>query len=230
MVNLAEVINQESSVNAIECDYEARNIPRSRLGLSQAGHECPRYLWYCHHGYIGKQPDGRVLRLFQLGNLLEDQTILDLKSAGFYHHSSQKQVTFSNNGIVLKGHIDGIVEGLLESPKTPHLFEHKTCSGKKYKELIKAGSYKAWNEVYYWQVQIYMLGLKLKRAAVFVYNKDTSELYMERIKLHRDATIKKLEHVFNAISGDIPERKCPNAGFYKAKWCVFYEECFKCNK
>jgi len=164
-----------TTVDAINADYEARNVPRNRLGLSQAGHQCKRCLWYIHHGFPAKQPEGRVLRLFQLGNILEDQTIVDLKSAGVSHHSSQKEVRHTRGNLTLTGHIDGIVEGLLESPETPHLFEHKTCSLKKYNELIKCGSYQKWNEVYYWQVQFYMLGLKLTRAAAFVYCKDNSE-------------------------------------------------------
>jgi CRISPR/Cas system-associated exonuclease Cas4 (RecB family) len=219
---------QSTTVDAINADYEARNVPRSRLGLSQAGHQCKRCLWYTHHGFPAKQPEGRVLRLFQLGNILEDQTIIDLKSAGVLHHSNQKEVRHSRGDITLTGHIDGIVEGLLESPETPHLFEHKTCSLKKYNELLKCGSYQKWNETYYWQVQFYMLGLKLTRAAVFVYCKDNSALYMERIKLDRQATIDKLHAVFDAISEAVPpKRSCPTQAWHEAKWCNYYDECWK---
>jgi len=228
MANLAEVINEVSTVAAVDLWYEADRKPRTRLGLSQCGHKCPRYLWYCHHGYIGEQPDGRVLRLFHLGNLLEDQTIADLRAAGCVLHSQQRGVKFDYESVTLTGSIDGIVEGLIEAPVTPHLFEHKTASKKKYDELIKKGSYRAWNEGYYWQVQFYMLGLKLTRAAVFVYCKDDSRLYMERIKLDRDATIDRLRDVFTAIMATKPpDRACPRPDWYEARWCQFYMECFR---
>ena len=180
-----------------------------------------------NHGYEGKPIEGRILRLFQLGNLIEDQVVEDLRACGFRLYHPQREVVFTQDETTLTGHIDGIIEGLIESPATPHLFECKSASRKKYDELIRKGSYQAWNEVYYWQVQGYMLGLKLKRSAVFVYCKDDSRLYLERIKLDRSAAIEKLRSVFQAISSPIePDRACPRVDFYKAKWCPYYKVCF----
>ena len=211
----------------IDEGYEKNNIPRLRLGLSECGHKCPRYLWYAHKGTPAIQPEGRVLRLFQLGNILEDQTIEDLKSIGIKHHSCQAEVKFEDGDTVLTGHIDGIVEGLEESPGTPHLFEHKTSSLKKYKELMKIKDYKAWNEIYYWQLQFYMFGLGLTRSAAFVYCKDNSELYMERIKLDKEATVMKLIDVFRNIQQTTPpERACPSANWFEARWCKYGKVCY----
>lgn len=214
------------TVEHINKHYEETNVARSRLGLSECGHKCPRYLWYAHHGTPAEQPDGRVLRLFQLGNILEEQTIRDLMDSGIAHYSCQKEVVFEDGDVKLTGHIDGIVLGLIEAPKTEHLFEHKTCSLKKYKELLKNG-YRGFSESYYWQLQFYMLGLGLTRAAAFVYCKDNSELYMERIKLDKGETTRKLIDVFAAIQQEEPpERVCPSAGWFEAKWCKYREECF----
>lgn len=228
MADLTAMFKDEpTTVKAVDTWYEADNRPRTRLGLSQAGHECKRFLWYRHQGKVGKQPEGRVLRLFQLGNILEDQVIADLRACGFTVKHGQRQVVFTQGDVKLMGHIDGIIEGLLESPSTPHLFECKSASKKKFEELLKAGSYRKWNEVYYWQTQFYMLGLKLKRAAAFIYCKDDSRLHLERIKLDKEATYEKLQAVFEAIASPIePDRKCPKADYYKAKWCDYYEECF----
>lgn len=227
--NVVIDFGQPQTVNAIDLDYEARYAHRLRLGLSQAGHKCGRFLWFTHHKVPSIAPSGRVLRLFQLGNLLEDQTIADLKRAGVRHHSGQEQVSFNRGNITLVGHIDGIVENLIEASETPHLFEHKTCSLKKFKQLLKKG-YRAWNEVYYWQTQFYMLGLGLKRAAAFVYCKDNSELYMERIALDKQATVDRLNWVFDVISEAIPPRRsCPNASWFEAKFCPFSKICWKKN-
>jgi len=225
MADLTKILSLTTT--AIDKIYEARNKPRVRLGLSEIGSSCLRRLWYKHHGRPGKQPDGRVLRLFELGNILEDQTIADLTKIGVLVTGQQREVVFTLGDVTLTGHIDGVVSGLLEAPATPHLFEHKTASRKKYNELIKKGSYRAWNEVYYWQVQAYMLGMNLDRAVVFVYCKDDSRLYMERIKLDEEATVLKLETVFAAIAARTPpERACPSAAWYEAKWCPHYNECF----
>lgn len=227
MGNLAFINEQPGTVDLINKHYEQKNKPRGYLGLSQAGHECRRYLWYMHSGEIGSQPDGRVMRLFQLGNLLEDQVIADLRSCGIIVHGQQREVEFTQGPVRLVGHIDGIVHGLVEAPKTPHLFECKSASKKKFDELVKLGSYEKWNAVYGWQIQFYMVGLNLKRAAVFVYNKDDSRLYMERIKVRKEEAMKRLERVFEAITSPIaPDRLCSRADAYQAKWCPFYEQCF----
>lgn len=217
-----------SSTQAVELWYESQRKPRHHLGLSQAGHKCGRYLWYTHQGYEGKPIEGRILRLFQLGNLLEDQVVADLRACGFNIYHQQREVVFTQGETKLVGHIDGIIEGLLESPATPHLFECKSASKKKFDELLKLGSYRKWNETYFWQLQFYMLGLKLKRAAAFVYCKDDSRLYMERVKLDRGATIDKLNSIFEAINSPVePERKCPRADYFEAKWCDYYGVCFR---
>lgn len=226
MANIAEIMSENSTVAAIDRFYESQRVQRRRLGLSQAGHHCGRYLWYKHHGYDEPEIDGRILRLFQLGNILEDQVVYDLRAAGFNVHSQQKPVKIEHFGITLTGSIDGIVEGLLESPKTPHLCECKTASKKKFDQLLKK-KYRDWNPVYFWQVQFYMLGLGLKRAAVFVYCKDDSRLYMERIPLEKDATIDRLQDIFNSISkADPPSRHCEDAHCFDARFCPFLEVCF----
>lgn len=214
------------TVDAINRAHEAARQPRRRLGLSQAGHECPRYLWYRHHGHAGDQPSGRVLRLFELGDAVENLIIGDLSMAGCLVYHQQRQVVFTQDGVRLEGHIDGIVRGLVEAPETPHLFEAKSSSDKRFRELLKLGSYEEWDEKYSFQVQAYMLGLNLTRAAVFVYNKNTSELYFERIRLRKEEIFKKLQHVFDVITGELPDRMCQREDFYKAKFCSFRNVCF----
>lgn len=222
-------LQQQGTVAAIDRAHEEARRPRGRLGLSQAGHPCPRLLWYLHRGLeaSGQALGGRVLRLFALGDAIEDIVIGDLRMAGCQVYHQQQQVEFSQGGIKLIGHIDGKVVGLRESPNTPHLFECKSASLKKFNELVKLSDYRAWNETYYWQVQFYMLGLGMKRAAVFVYCKDDSRLYMERIPLDRQATIDKLQRVFEAIGSPIePERLCPRADDWRAKWCACHDRCW----
>jgi CRISPR/Cas system-associated exonuclease Cas4 (RecB family) len=227
MADLSFLQQQPGTLDAINLWYESQREPRHHLGLSQAGHSCPRYLWYRHHGYQGKPIEGRVLRLFQLGNDLEDRVVADLRACGFSIHHQQREVVFKQGDFRLVGHIDGIIEGLIESAATPHLFECKSASKKKFDELVKLGDYRKWNEIYYWQTQFYMLGLKLKRAAVFVYCKDDSRMYMERIKIDKEATVERMQWIFDSITqAEPPERKCKRADAWDAKWCDFYSECF----
>lgn len=226
MSNLAEIINETSTVKAIDLWYEAQRVQRRRLGLSQVGHKCGRYLWYKHRGYDEEPIDGRTLRLFELGNILERQLVFDLAAIGVSITDCQKPVKISLDGITLNGSIDGIATGLIESSQ-PHLWEMKTMNDKGFTKLLKDG-YEAYNEQYKAQIHTYMLGLNLKRAFVTVYNKNTSALYQERIALKKDWIIDRLQDAFKAISMDTePERSCPRPDWWEAKWCAFYKECFK---
>ena len=220
-------LQQQGTIAAIDRAYEDARRDRGRLGLSQAGHRCPRLLWYLHHGVPAEQPEGRVLRLFALGDAVEDLIIGDLCMAGCQVYHQQQEVEFTQGDVKLIGHIDGKVIGLKEAPKTPHLLECKSASKKKFEALVKCGDYREWNEVYWWQVQFYMLGLGLHRAAVFVYCKDDSRLYMDRIPLDRQAAVEKLQRVFEAVSSPIePERACPRADDWQAKWCEYHGCCW----
>lgn len=220
-------LHDSGTVAAIDRHHEEAYQHRGRLGLSQAGHPCKRWLWYTHKGYAAAMPDGRVLRLFRLGDAIERLVIGDLAAAGCLVYHAQQEVEFIQDGVRLLGHIDGKVIGLKESPNTAHLFECKSANKKKFEELCKLADYARWNEIYGFQVQFYMLGLGLKRAAVFVYCKDDSRLYMERIRLDRDAAIEKLQAVFEAITSPIePERRCPRADYFQAKWCGHYQRCW----
>ena len=210
MVDLTDILDRGSPGQAVEAWYEANLEPRLYLGLSECGHECPRYLYYRHHGFTPAPIEGRVLKLFQLGNLIEDQAIKDLRNAGFTLTDNQKEVTFEHNGITLRGHVDGVIAGLVESSK-PHLWECKSANEKSFKKLLKCRLYKEWSKKYYAQVQVYMLGLKLDCALVWVENKNDSSIYTERIKLDKEYAVDLLQDVFEAISKpEPPERLCPS--------------------
>lgn len=228
MANL-DFLAEQGTVAAIDAAQEARRKPRLRLGLSQAGHPCGRCLWYRHHGYATPTPEGRILRLFALGDAVENLIIGELNDAGCQVFHQQQKVELRWGGEAkLVGHIDGKVRGLRESPETTHLLECKSASKKKFDELLRLQDYAQWNEVYGWQVQFYMLGLHLKRAAAIVYCKDDSRLYMERIQLNKKATVERLTWVFHQITeAEPPERLCRRPDDFRAKWCDFYQECFK---
>lgn len=219
-------ISESSSIAAVDLYLESIAAPRLHLGLSEVGHKCQRYKWYKHHGYVGKQPEGRILRLFRSGNNIEFDIVTDLMSAGFSVHSSQKEVRFTYQDSELLGHIDGIVEGLLESPNTPHLLEIKSMSDKYFQKVKKVG-YENFDQKYKGQVHEYMLGLNLKRAFVVCENKNTSERYAERIKINKEYAVTLLKDTFDAITRpEPPERACPRADWFEAKWCSYYGECF----
>lgn len=198
--------------------------PRTYLGASSIGEECHRKLWYSFHK---PKPilDPRINRIFRLGNLIEDEIIALLREAGFTVYTEDEngeQFGFIDGPVA--GHIDGVILGLPESTK-PHLLELKSAKDKSWKEFVKKGYAK--DPKYMAQVQIYMRKMNLENALVIVYNKDTSELYLERIKLkkrHADALISKGKAI--AEMGSEPPRQYSSKTFYKCKLCDWKEECW----
>lgn len=228
MADLTGILKTPCSVTErIEAWYVANNEPRARLGLSGIGHPCKRCLWYQYHGHVGKQPEGRVLRLFKLGHDLEGRIKADLRGAGYTVTREQELVSFHLDDTILYGHIDGVIAGLHESHKL-HLLEIKTAGSKQFAALQRAGSYEQWQPKYKAQVHAYMLGIGLDRALAVVYCKNDSSLYCERIRLDKDYIVRLLAEVFAAIvQEEPPERKCPRADWYEAKWCNHREECWR---
>lgn len=220
------ILSQSTPNRIVEAWHEANYTPRSRLGLSEVGHKCNRYLWYTHHGFPALPPPGRMLRLFRLGEMIEEQVITDLLTAGFKVYGRQKEKMLELDGIQLVGHIDGIIEGLIESSK-PQLLEIKSSNNKRFNQLLKLNSYEIWNEKYKAQIHVYMLASKLSRCLVWVENKDTSNTYTERINLDKSYAFKVLEKVFNAISSEsVPPRSCPKPDWFEVKMCKFQKVCF----
>ncbi len=216
---------------AIDELLKARNKPRGYMGLSQAGlvNECQRKAWYMMNGYPAKEHEGRLLRLFRSGDDVETNMVLDLKDIGLTVHSCQKEVGANYGDDTLKGHIDGIIEGLdaFGLGKKPCLFECKSCNDKKFAELKKLGDYGRWNMVYKAQVHIYALLLKLDRIFVAVENKNTSERYFQRFERDSDFALETLQKAFLVKKMQAPPPRCQDRpDFFSCKWCDYYNTCF----
>ena len=207
-----------SIIDMIESKRAGENIPRQHLGLSEIGHKCPRWLWYAHHNTPSKPIEGRIIRLFRTGNIIEDAIISDLESIGIEVTDRQREVVIVNGNITLKGHIDGIASG--------QLLEIKSASEKYFKQLLKVG-FEKWNPKYKAQAHVYMVLCDLEECMVVVENKNDSNLYIETLKLDRDYVTKLLIDVFAAITPDTPpDRMCPDISWYESKCCKYQEVCF----
>jgi len=196
--------------------------PRSHLGLSEIGHKCDRYIYNVHNNVPCMRPDERLLRIFKLGNAIEDLIIEDLRTA-YDVFDCQKEIFIEHNGSLIKGHIDGIIY----INNIPHLLEIKSASKSRFNQLKKCG-YEEWSETYKAQIHTYCTICELSKIFVIVYNKDNSDIYEEFIDLNISYAIDVMKRAISIIGvRQRPKMLCPNAGFYRAKMCKFQEECFK---
>lgn len=213
-------------INLIDISNERHT--KSYPSGSMIGGDCERQVYFVFR-HPKKIEDLRVYRIFELGNLLEDH-IVDILRKKFTVYSVNKdgsQFSFTDYENNITGSIDGVILGLPESDK-PHLLEIKTYNQKRYDKLVKEGV-KESDPKYYVQMQIYMHEFKLDRALFVAYNKNTSELYTERVDYDDLCALKYLNRakkIYNAKSHTDLDRVSEKVTDFKCKFCQYKKECF----
>ena len=213
MAKLPEPIN--ATVSRIYESYEAENRAsnddlRAHLGASIIGRFCDRELWLTFRWAERKDHSGRILRLFQTGSFEEPRFTADLRRIGVEVHETDptgSQWRVNAYGNHFGGSMDAAGVGFPEAPKTWHVVEYKTHGEKSFKELQEKQVRLAKPE-HYAQMQIYMGLTGMDRAAYLAKNKNTDELYFERIEFDQDAFKKLMERATRIIIAPEPPARC----------------------
>lgn len=203
------------TVEAIYKTYENQpQSERSYLGASTFGTECLRAHWYSFRlAAPPEQLTGRKLRLFQTGHREEERIIADLRAAGF--EVSSQQMKFSALGGHMRGHLDGVVNGIPEAPRARHVLEIKTHNDKSFKDLLKNSVAKS-KPGHYYQMQLYMHHLGFDRALYVAVNKNDDTLYTERVE-YDGATANRLMKRAERIIGE--HTAPPKMETFACAWC-----------
>jgi len=199
------IINNESIPARID---RARGLYPTRqkrpyLGMSKIGDPCERRLWLSYH--VEKQPgiSNRLLRVFDMGEIIEKRLIRQLEYSGYKIQMIQAE--YSDFGGKFQGHCDGHIRGLYESEKW-HILEIKSANQSSFNGFVKHGIQhnKMFGEKYYAQVQLYMHYSGLKRAIIVVENKNNSRLYQERFRYCREDALRLCEKAERVINAEYP--------------------------
>lgn len=221
----------QPTVDAIYAALEAgqEDSYRDHLGFSGIGNPCDRAIFYSFRWATKRHHNGRLLRLFETGHKAEERFIADLRRAGIkvYDRDEEtgKQFTLRDDTGHAGGSMDGVAIEIPEAPKTWHLCEFKTSNAKGFTKLLSEGVQKA-KPVHFAQMQGYMHLSGLTRALYLVENKDTSELYSERVRY--DATIgiqiiAKAQRIIAATTP--PARISEDPSWYECRFCDHAEVC-----
>lgn len=209
--------------------YETQERRRSYLGGSQIGVSCERALWldYRWAGAV-ENHTGRLKRLFQTGHREEARILRELEKIGI--ELIPPTDGNSQHGFIaimghFRGHFDGIGKGFEEAPKAIHIIELKTHNEKSYKDVVSKGV-KLSKPMHYAQMQIYMHYTGHHRAFYLAVNKNTDELYQERIAY--DATeamrlVAKAERIIN--SNFLPPKISDKKDWFECRWCKHWDFC-----
>ena len=185
---------------------------RGHLGFSGIGDDDEYKLWMGFHWCLPSTFGGRMLRLFDLGNRIEDQVVDNIRDSGVIsiapHDKDGNQFRASFFGGHFAGSCDGLLKGVLPPPEenVVLLLEVKSANDKRFKELVKLQSYEGWSETYRWQIHAYMGALGLTKCMVVVVNKNNSEIYSEVIDYNESVWERAQEKAERIICSDAPSK------------------------
>lgn len=233
MTDISHVYPQVSpTITAIVDNYKKvgdSEKKRGYLGMSIIGHPCSRYLWYDFRFCCREDFDGRMYRLFETGDLAESRFCKNLRDIGCTVYEvgrDGKQFECKALGGHFLGHLDAVILGIIEAPKTWHDGEFKTHDDKSFKEL-KVKGVKLAKPMHYCQMQCYMKYCKLTRAFYMAVNKDTDELYGERVRYNAEEALKLEERALNIITASTPPARIgKDADDWRCRFCSAKSICW----
>jgi hypothetical protein len=197
--------------------------PRPYLGASQIGEACALRLWLSFRWCGAEAFDGRMLRLFKRGEQEEAQLLDELRAVGV--QISGEQYGVEACGGHFRGHLDGAGLGFEEGPKTWAVIEIKTSNSKGFAAIQSKGCQIA-KPLHWAQVQVYMGLTGMERAMYFVTNKETDEIYSERIHFDKDGFAALIARAAKIIfAPEPPARISEDPAWYECKFCPFHAQC-----
>ena len=202
---------------------------RTHLGASLIGKACERALWYDFRWTTKAKFPGRVLRLFETGNREEERLVRNLRRTGAtvveVDPQNGRQFRVAAHGGHFGGSLDAVALGLIEAPKTWHVLEFKTHAQKSFADLT-AKKVRESKPQHYAQMQVYMLLTEISRAMYLAVNKNTDDLYVERIELDRAYATQLLEKAYRIIfAPNPPARINEDPAWYQCRLCDHANVC-----
>ena len=216
---------------AIFAGYEADRDDgfRPHLGASQIGKSCERALWYDFRWATPSRFPGRILRLFETGQLEEVRLVRNLRRTGAtvleVDPASGRQWRVEAHGGHFGGSLDAVALGLMEAPKTWHVVEFKTHSAKSFRELVAKGVAEA--KPQHWaQMQVYMHLTGITRALYVAVCKDDDDLHVERVRADADAADRLLAKASRIIfAARPPSRISDDPCWWECRFCDHHHVC-----
>lgn len=212
---------------------------RPYLGMSSIGRSCERQLWYAFRwadlGNAGFDCD--ALWRFDDGHRSEDVMADRLRLVPGVHlrtvdPRTGRQFGFADLGGHFRGHADGLVTGLLQAPKTLHVWEAKAVNDRKLADLVKhkaAGEKSAlakWDATYYAQAIMYMAYAEATRHYLTASSPGARAMVGVRTNTDLDAARRLRTKAERVITAPAPlARVSDNPGWYECKWCPAFDLC-----
>jgi hypothetical protein len=210
--------------------------PRQYLGCSVLGHDCSRKLWLTFRATKSEAIEAKGWAAIDDGHRGEDIIVERINAVeGVTLHPANadgSQFAVTACGGHVRGHMDGAVIGLLQAPKTWHVFEAKVCNETKFKKLKQLRdknekeALESWDNIYYVQAQLYMGLTGMTRHWLVCATPGVRDWTSVRTEFNQANFNAIIEHAEHIIAANEPPPKISNdPSFYQCKWCDFSKYC-----
>jgi CRISPR/Cas system-associated exonuclease Cas4 (RecB family) len=219
--------------------YMASYVTQKRdyLGASLIGHACSRYIWYEINHYPKMPSKAEWLWAAEDGHRGEDVVANRLRLVNgiklWTHNEKGEQYRWHALGGKFSGAPDGIIKGLLQAPKKPHIWENKICNHKKFLEFQKVkyeyGEKRAleqWSPQYFAQAQVNLHYMQIDRHYTTVSYAGARDIDSCRTEYQPEVAerlVDKAERILQATTE--PARVSDKPDFWQCRFCAFKEVC-----
>lgn len=234
IIDMVEIPQRfDPTLDAVNKALEEEQQPHvsKNIGFGEIGHECSRYLWYKINVDEPEIFTASTLRIFNSGHSAESRMADELrkvKGITLYTNDSKrenKQYKFDFLDGRLTGRLDGVIVGLLQAPKTPHIWEHKETNEKKFKELQKVQSLSKWDEKYHAQAQLAMLGADLDRHYLTCSTSGLRDVTSVRTEFNKDYAVGLVAKAERIINAQEPLERIGGPDWFQCRNCRFHKRC-----
>lgn len=168
---------------------------------------------------IGEEPvedfDARILRVFEMGNLIEEFVLDQIEAAG---HELDRQTRVKDQELDISGKVDGVFK------ETGYPIEIKSCNSRKFTWMRKQ---KGPDHHHKMQLWIYLYLLQRDKGTLVYVSKDDLrigqyDVYLNTPDLKKEV-LKELDILKRAWEQKLPPE--PRTEGWQAKYCRFHKKC-----
>lgn len=240
MVALPDIITDPTldALRAVAAERGNAEAARPYLGMSSIGMSCERRLWYGFRWGAREQFDCDTLWRFEDGHRSEDIMAARLRLVpGIQLQTvdprTGQQFGFVDIGGHFRGHADGLVTGLLQAPKTLHVWEAKATNEKNQAKLDKLkaqhgekAALALWEPVYYAQAILYMAYSETTRHYLTASSPGARTMTSVRTDSNLDVARALRTRAERIITAPEPLAKISDdPAWYECKWCPMQSIC-----
>lgn len=222
--------HQRTTLPQCEDAYKPESGMRSHLGASLMGDKCSRKLYYSFRWAGREQVEPRMLRLWNRGHLEEGRMVAMLLMIGckiYQHTEDGKQYRILDHYGHFGGSLDSEIENCPDFPDERVLGEYKTHNEKSFMKLLNEGLHQSKFQ-HYIQMQIYMRKRGLKNGIYMAVNKNTDQLYAEKVGLNADIADRYIARGgYIIFSPKPPEKISQSESWFECGYCEFKKICHR---